>query len=463
MIEHMFESMSGGATVGVSDISAWTALLMHVDREVSDAERVDQLRALEELSCAVSGAQAQISVDLHESRCAEHRARGYQLDELGVGVAAEIALARRVSPARANRQLSVDKAVVTDMPHALAAMRRGKLSGWRATLLARETSCLSATDRRQVDAGLCGGVEGLESLCDRRLAAEARRLAAKLDPRSVVERPRRAEAERTVTIRPAPDTMCYLTALLPVAQGVGAYAALVAAAHGARAAGDPRSRGQVMADTLVGRIRQGDVIHPGVPPVAIGLVMTDQTFFGLTDDAADLDGYGPIPAELARDLVVRATEAHEVTWLRRLFTSPTTGELVNLDDRPIEFRKGLVRLIRLRDRDCRTPWCDAPIRHRPHPRPPCRRPGHPRQRPRPVRGLQLHQGSPRLDRPTTTRPRRPCHRHHNADRSPLRQPTTGNHRAALGAAPTRRVDPRRLTSARRARARSGASRTIRPP
>jgi hypothetical protein len=29
-----------------------------------------------------------------------------------------------------------------------------------------------------------------------------------------------------VTIRPAPDTMTYVTALLPVAQGVGVYAAL---------------------------------------------------------------------------------------------------------------------------------------------------------------------------------------------------------------------------------------------
>jgi hypothetical protein len=281
-------------------------------------------------------------------------------------VAAELALARRVSPARATRQLAVDRAVVRDLPHAFAAMRGGKLSGWRATLLARETACLSADDRRRVDAELCADVERLESLGDRRLAAEARRLAAKLDPRSMVERARRAESERTVTIRPAPDTMCYLTALLPVAAGVGAYVALVAAADSARATGDPRSRGQIMGDTLVGRIRQGEAIHPGVAPVTIGLVMTDQTLLAGSDDAAEVEGYGPIPGELARELVARATEAHEVTWLRRLYTSPTSGELVNLDDQPIEFRKGVVRLIRLRDRTCRTPWCDAPIRHTDH-------------------------------------------------------------------------------------------------
>jgi hypothetical protein len=374
-IECMFETpppASAGRreSVSVAHIQAWTASLLTIARDVSDGERIDQTRALEELACAIAGAQAQISADLHRSRCAEQRARGATVEEVGRGVAAEIALARRVSPARAARQLSVDLAVVADMPHAFAAMQRGKLSGWRATLLARELRCLTSDDRRLADAELCGDVDRLESFGDRRLAAEARRLAAKLDPQAMVARARRAESERTVTIRPAPDTMCYVTALLPVAHGVGVYAALAAAADSARAGGDPRTRGQVMADALVGRIRQGEAIHPGVPAVTVGLVMTDQTFFGAADDAADIEGYGPIPGELARDLLERATEAHEVTWLRRLYTSPTTGELVNLDDQPIEFRRSMVRLIRLRDRGCRTPWCDAPIRHTDHIRPP---------------------------------------------------------------------------------------------
>ena len=45
----------------------------------------------------------------------------------------------------------------------------------------------------------------------------------------------------TVTIRPAPDTMTYLTALLPVAQGVSVYAAL---RREADTRCDGRSRGQ---------------------------------------------------------------------------------------------------------------------------------------------------------------------------------------------------------------------------
>ncbi len=61
---------------------------------------------------------------------------------------------------------------------------------------------------------------------DARITAEAKKIACRLDVRTVVDRAAKAEADRTVTIRPAPDTMTYVTAMLPVAQGVGVYAAL---------------------------------------------------------------------------------------------------------------------------------------------------------------------------------------------------------------------------------------------
>ena len=54
-----------------------------------------------------------------------------------------------------------------------------------------------------------------------------------------------AAADRRVWVRPALDCMAYVTALLPVAQGVAVFAALTRAADSARAGGDSRSRGQV--------------------------------------------------------------------------------------------------------------------------------------------------------------------------------------------------------------------------
>ena len=51
-------------------------------------------------------------------------------------------------------------------------------------------------------------------------------IAYRLDPGAALRRSQKAETDRRVTIRPAPDTMSNVTGLLPVAQGVAVYAAL---------------------------------------------------------------------------------------------------------------------------------------------------------------------------------------------------------------------------------------------
>jgi 5-methylcytosine-specific restriction endonuclease McrA len=167
-----------------------------------------------------------------------------------------------------------------------------------------------------------------------------------------------------VTLRPAPDTMTRLSAELPVATGVAVLKSLHDAADSARASGDPRSRGQVMADTLVERVLGAS---PVVLPVEIGLVVSAEALFGTSEDSAHLEGHGPLPAELARELAKTAGEA-AVARLRRLYRRPTTGELVAMDSRSRRFEGELAHFIRLRDTICRTPWCDAPIRHLDHPR-----------------------------------------------------------------------------------------------
>ena len=160
--------------------------------------------------------------------------------------------------------------------------------------------------------------------------------------------------------------MTYLTALLPVKDGVAVLAALTSAADSARAAGDERGKGQVMADTLVAGLLGVTDAEGASPRVSLGLVMSDAALLGGSDEPAQLEGFGPIPAELAREIVAGACDRDEDVWLRRLYTSPTTGELVSMDTTGRFFRGSLARFIRLRDQVCRTPWCDAPIRHVDH-------------------------------------------------------------------------------------------------
>ncbi|HEX6232052.1 MAG TPA: hypothetical protein VFZ63_02895, partial [Jiangellaceae bacterium] len=53
-------------------------------------------------------------------------------------------------------------------------------------------------------------------------------------------------------------------------------------------------------------------------------------------------------------------------WIRRLFTDPVTGIIIDCDPRRRRFDGILAKLLVYRDQQCRDPYCDAPIRHLDH-------------------------------------------------------------------------------------------------
>ncbi len=323
----------------------------------SEAEQIEYVSSLEKLKGALAAAQARVTDNLARARAHSEAQRGVPAAKRCQGLSAEIALARRTSPFRGARDLGLARALVREMPHTHDLLTRGEISEWRATLVVRETAVLSVEHRQQVDAELA---DKLATLGDRAAAAEARKIGCRLDPGSAIRRTRGARSDRHVTLRPAPDTMTYLTGFLPVEQGVACLAALRQAADTARAAGDERSRGQVMADTLV-ELLTGRASTAGVD-VEVQVVMTDSSLLAGDHSPAQLVGYGPIHAALARDLVREAPRA----WLRRLYRSPGAGTLVAMDSRRRAFDGELREFLVVRDQVCRTPWCDAPIRHADH-------------------------------------------------------------------------------------------------
>ncbi|HEX2299765.1 MAG TPA: DUF222 domain-containing protein [Pseudonocardiaceae bacterium] len=354
------------AAIDAALVTGWIDQLATFQRDVTDAERIDQLRALAQLKSAAAAAQARITVDLDASVRAAHAAAGIPAERQGRGVAAQVALARQESPCRGGRHLGLAKALVGEMPHTLAALEQGEISEWRATLLVRETACLTREHRQLIDTQLCADPTILHGWGDRRLTAEIQNIAYQLDRVAVTKRRAKAESERRVTCRPAPDAMAQLTILGPVAQIVAAYAALRKAADAGVATGDARTHGQLMADTGVERLT-GQATATGVP-VHINLIMSDQMLLGEgtdSDQPAHLAGHGAIPADLARRLAVSAADA-EAAWLRRLYATPDTGRLIGMDSHRRVFPAGLARFIEVRDQFCRTPWCDAPIRHIDH-------------------------------------------------------------------------------------------------
>ena len=227
----------------------------------------------------------------------------------------------------------------------------------------------SLDHRRLVDAELGSDLDALEALGERELTQRVRARAAALDPASVAARRRKAESERHTSLRPAPDTMTWFGALLPVKDGVSVHAVLQREADRLRAAGDPRGRGQIMADTLVQRIvspHLASVADGAEPPIVVNLVVSDSVLLGDDAGGGHVEGYGDVPGDLLREWIADHLDQDLDVWLRRLYARPSAGELVAMDSRARRFTGRLAEFLRLRDRSCRTPWCDAPIRHLDH-------------------------------------------------------------------------------------------------
>src|SRR5262245_34046492 len=212
MIEHMFDT---ALTPDV--VEAWVEQLASSEGPCDDTQRVRLLGALERLTCAAAGLQADLAADLDESVRRSEADRGVPSARRGRGVAGEVALARRESPHRGRVHVSLGRVLRDEMPCTHMAFRQGRITEWKATLLARETACLSLADRQEIDRRLAGDGQRLEEMGDRQLEGAARRLAAELDAAACVARRRIAESQRRVTLRPAPDTMARLSAELPVA------------------------------------------------------------------------------------------------------------------------------------------------------------------------------------------------------------------------------------------------------
>ncbi|MFE4541962.1 HNH endonuclease [Arthrobacter sp. NPDC056727] len=388
---------AGAPGLSVIDRGGPATILVRADLTADGPGLIDQIRAGENIKAMIAGQQARLAVALearqrreqaeleagtspgqaHRSTLAAEDLGRKRPQEHTTGVAEQIALARGESPHRGGRLLGMAKALVTEMPHALGALDTGQLNEEKAMYVVKETACLTVEDRAAVDEELAADTGTFDGVGTRGVIAAVKAAATRRDPRSITQRSSHAASERSVSLRPAPDCMTYLTALLPAHQGVALYTALTRQADALRSAGDPRSRNQAMADTLVERTTG---TPGGITDIEVNLVMTDRTLLQGDSEPARLTGYGIVPAGWARNLLnpEQAQEtAHQEAaakdavkdlkiWLRRLYTAPDTGDLVAMDSRRRLFPPPLRRFIQVRDDTCRTPYCDAPIRHHDH-------------------------------------------------------------------------------------------------
>jgi hypothetical protein len=330
-----------------------------------DASRIDRIDRLEKLRAATAALQVAESVRFAQSQVAEQMAANVDPEAIGRGIAEQIGLACRISPASAARRLHTARAMWFELPDTYSQLISGELHERVAEAIVSETRHLDAEKRCSVDAQL--RTAGLSRMGVKAATSQIRKAACQADPQGYLRRGRTERTHRRVGVRPSPDTMAILSGYLPVEQGVACYAALRKHADTAVAAGDGRTRDQIMADTMVERLT-GQTAAADVN-VELQIMMPLEALLDPhSDKPATIPGYGPLPADLAREIVITSKGRK---WWRRLFTAPSgakgkTGPIVGGDSTRRSFQGWLAKLIRVRDQSCRSPFCGAPIRHIDH-------------------------------------------------------------------------------------------------
>ncbi len=279
-----------------------------------------------------------------------------------MSVGAEVALATLASPFAGEQRVLLSRRLRDDLPETLDALRRGELTEDRAFAIAREVAHLDPEQRRSVDDDLATRIAGLG---DVRLRQAVRRSCLTIAAEAETHRYRRARADRRVTTRRLDDGTGQLVATLPLEILALVRVALDAEAATARAEGDPRTGGQVRADTLAARITGIDPATE-VAPVRVNLVIGVESLLGDGVEPGLVPGEGFLPAALCTGLVRRASNAAKAS-LRRLFTTPDERALVGMESVSRRFDGLLAEFLDLRDGGiCRTPGCNAVIRHHDH-------------------------------------------------------------------------------------------------
>ncbi len=333
----------------------------------SDAALIDLIAATERAKGRLAAVQARAEAAFWEAQLSEQERLQVPRGQRGRGIADQVALARRITPKQASDEVALHRLMLDTLPRTTALLESGEISEYAARRVAENVLVLDDEDRERVDADLAAR---LPAVTARRAGDLARARAQELDPGAAVRRHQRAVADRRVSLQPAVDGMSILRATLPVQDGVAILKVLTEAAKTATAGGDPRSKGQIMADTLTARAC--GIECPDDVPVEIQLLMTDMTLLGGEEESAWVDGH-PLPGRAARDLALGVPStspvpgepppdiSRAVRWIRRLYTDARTGELTGVDGRRRLFRGAVRRFILLRDQRCRTPWCDAAI------------------------------------------------------------------------------------------------------
>ncbi|MEX0946164.1 MAG: DUF222 domain-containing protein [Acidimicrobiia bacterium] len=351
----MFDDVESGALpVGLEGMAPGPelgALLSTIDlAELSGFDRVVVLRACQRMAshyqAQVYEAMASISDLMNEIDADDAELAA---DAASAEIRAALCLTRRA----ADFELGFAMELVGRVPRVWEALVAGLIDLRRARTLVSGTSHLPVETAREV-------VERIMvracRLTTGQLAAVLRRLAIETDPDEAVSRYRGAVEERRVVIEPTVEGTANLLGLDLSPDRVEAVLTRIGLlARSLKTGGETRTMDQLRADVFLDLLEgthHNTKTGRGVVDIHVGL----DTLSRLSETPGELAGYGPVIADIARQVAERQQGAE---W-RWTLTDPVTGQ--PLDNGITRRRPSAAqrRQVQTRNRTCVFPGCRMP-------------------------------------------------------------------------------------------------------
>jgi len=275
-------------------------------------------------------------------------AEGEESEQAMQSAVAEVGLMVRVSPRAADARVSHALTLAERLPATLAALGRGDISLPSSRAIAEETANLPAAEAATVEQQV---LRRAAAQTPGRILAATRRAVLNADPDAVRRRHERARRERGVWVQDEPDGMAGLYARLSAPDAISVQSVLDEYARRSSGPDDTCTIDERRADALVDLIC-GKGIERRVH-VDVRVTVPLSVLLGADDQPGELASYGPIPAEVARDLAAQGT------W-RRLLTDPVSGALLDYGTTRYTPPSHLAGHVTTRDGTCRFPSCRVP-------------------------------------------------------------------------------------------------------
>ncbi|QPZ37509.1 HNH endonuclease signature motif containing protein [Paramicrobacterium chengjingii] len=286
-------------------------------------------------------------------------------------LAQEIGAALGVTKGHAAGLLNDAEALCETLPATLDALDVGKITRQHADAMIRQSVGLDAEatavfEREALPKALCQSPT--------QFSRAVVKIREGLFPDTITKRRTEAVKERRVDCYGAHDGMGVLAVRAPIEVVQSLHNAARLTARALKAAGDDRTLAQIETDTIIDALMIGftndsDQKFGGAPGVGASGVGADRlggirptvyvtvpvmTLLGHSDEPGQLDGYGPIDPDVARELAARAPS------FTRLLTHPETGAVLSVGRDSYTVPADLKRAVQLRDETCIGIGCDRP-------------------------------------------------------------------------------------------------------